>query len=99
MFGRPGRSESPARVCATGHRRVSRSGQPIGHTFSWEDDLDVAAAEARREHRLGHAAPSVIIEPAIVIDSLSVFGVQVLDLADCRPCAPSPGRAIPCGRR
>ena len=86
MFGRRKRLEQPARqverVRAAGNRLASRSGWLVEDTFPWEDDLAVAAAEARREHRLGQAAPTVVLEPSIVIESLAALGIQVLELAD-----------------
>jgi hypothetical protein len=86
MFGRRDesrRAERPVRPGpGPGNRLASRSGELSEDTFPWEDDLVVAAAEARRERRLGQAAPSVVLEPSIVVESLAMLGVQVLQLAD-----------------
>jgi hypothetical protein len=85
MFGRRDESRRAERPVqpgpGRGNRLASRSGELSEDTFPWEDDLVVAAAEARRERRLGQA-PSVLLEPSIVIESLAMLGVQVLQLAD-----------------
>jgi hypothetical protein len=88
MFGF-GKSRSSARPApasarrpapAQGHRLPPRSGVLGEDSFPWEDDVLVLAAQARKEQRPANL-PSVVLEPSIAIAALSVYGVEVLDLA------------------
>jgi hypothetical protein len=83
MFGRKAQRATPKAGQATtrGNWLAPRTGELLEDTFPWEDELAVAAAEARREHRSGDA-PSVVLEPSVMIESLGVYGIEVLDLAD-----------------